>query len=477
MPDFYKSAQSYLKKKINHTQREGISSQQVKSPIPNLGINSIFRQRSFNGRSGFTKYLFEFDIAAHALVVLVILIAGILYVTKPAFLTEIAYLTKNQTKNSVAVMSTEQQMQSAVIKPVYASEKEMNAPKIFSVDPGNVTLVLPGTPKKTVYGFFPYWMLETESQISFDQLTAMAIFGLDVDGEGNIITQGADRSENPGWSMWNDPKLNQVLTRAKKKRLTVELAIKNFNNSNIEKLISSDEAQKRFIANVIYLVQSKSLNGINIDFEYVGNPSNNTREGFTRLIANLRSEMQRQIPGSTLTVDTYATAASVQGLFDIEQLSMHIDSFIIMGYDINTPSGPPGPIAPLEGSLGILGLTQSYLEKAPADKIILAVPYYGYDWLKDGVRENHDMLSYAEIVDQSKDKTIKWDQNAQSPFYTYLDPATQKERIVYFENVRSLGAKYDFVNNKKLRGIGIWALGYDGRNTDLRNLLVEKFAK
>jgi spore germination protein len=167
----------------------------------------------------------------------------------------------------------------------------------------------------------------------------------------------------------------------------------------------------------------------------------------------------------------------MQGLFDIEELSEHVDSIIIMGYDIHTPSGSPGPIAPIEGRLSMLGFLQSYLEKVPAEKIILAVPYYGYDWEQEGVRENHKMLSYAEIIDHSKDKTILWEQNAQSPYYAYIDPETQKERIVHFENVRSLGAKYDLINTKNLKGVGIWALGYDGRNADLKNLLVEKFAR
>ncbi len=151
-----------------------------------------------------------------------------------------------------------------------------------------------------------------------------------------------------------------------------------------------------------------------------------------------------------------------------------------MGYDIHTPKGSPGPVAPLEGAVSILGFMQSYLEKVPSDKLILAVPYYGYDWpLKpDGTAtgEPGRTLPYAEIASMSKGKNIIWDEVAQTPSIRYVDTETSTPRILFFENIRSLGAKYDFINKKNLKGMGIWALGYDGLNNDLRSLIFEKFA-
>src|SRR5262249_5303856 len=35
--------------------------------------------------------------------------------------------------------------------------------------------------------------------------------------------------------------------------------------------------------------------------------------------------------------------------------------------------------------------------------------------------------------------------------------------------------RYDLVNRTELRGAGIWALGYDGTRTELRNALADKF--
>jgi spore germination protein YaaH len=48
-------------------------------------------------------------------------------------------------------------------------------------------------------------------------------------------------------------------------------------------------------------------------------------------------------------------------------------------------------------------------------------------------------------------------------------------RQVYFENERSLRAKYELIKANDLAGVGIWALGYDGGYQELWNLLKEQF--
>lgn len=140
--------------------------------------------------------------------------------------------------------------------------------------------------------------------------------------------------------------------------------------------------------------------------------------------------------------------------------------------------GNPGPIAPMGGAVNIIGLVQGYLEKVQAEKLILAVPYYGYDWPinndSSSATSSAAILSYAELAEASRDHKLIWDETSQTPSYTYTDNGIKRE--VHFENVRSLGIKYDFVNAKSLRGIGIWALGYDGLNSDLQRLIVDKFS-
>lgn len=359
---------------------------------------------------------------------------------------------------------------------VYASTREVNADKVFSIPSKEKTkLVVPGRPKKEVLGFFPYWMLESQDKINVSYLTSVSIFGLTVTGRGEIAKLTGEGLD-PGWEMLKNPRLDEFIQKAKKSKVKVFLTFKSFNNDDIEKLSKNDSYQQAFISNALFLVNSKNLDGINIDFEYTGEPTEAVRTGFTKLIYNLNSELKRQIPKSTLSIDTYLVSGGRLDLFDIQALSANLDYFVIMGYDMHTPNGDSGPVAAMGGETNVVAYVQNYLEKIEPAKIVLAVPYYGYDWPQNKDAEAGEgvkILPYAEIADVSQNLKINWNEESQTPYYSYNENG--QARIVHFDNVRSLGVKYDFINRKELAGVGIWALGYDGYNQDLEKLIIDKF--
>lgn len=358
---------------------------------------------------------------------------------------------------------------------VYANSNPIDPDKIFSIKTTKTApLIVTGKPKKEIMGFLPYWMLSQEDKINLDTLTSVSLFGLEINESGEIASVNSEQTEEG--SIWTNSKTDGFIKRAKAQGLKVYLTLKSFNNTNIENLSKSDTAQKKMIENASYLVNSKNIDGINIDFEYVGNVSKETRDGFTRLITNLNAELKRQNPNTELSIDTYLTSGAEKQLFNLAALAKEVDSFVIMGYDMHTPNGSAGSLSAMGGETNIIGYVQNYLEQVDSSKLILAVPYYGYDWPNDVSSPSADMvkaLPYAEIAEQSKDLKISWDETSQTPYFTYKDG--DQTRTVHFDNVRSLGIKYDFINKKDLKGVGIWTLGYDGQNQDLEKLLIDKF--
>jgi spore germination protein YaaH len=413
--------------------------------------------------------------------IIAVIVFNKFYTINPNY--KIAVVKNNVPIATTTTSNTKPPASISLVPIVYANSNPIDPEKIFSIkSPKSVPLAVTGKPKKEVLGFFPYWMLSKEDKINLSVLTSVSLFGLEVDGSGNIASVNEDQTENG--SMWKNPKLDGFIKRAKNQGLKIYLTLKAFNNSNIESLVKSDVAQKNFVANALYLVNSKELDGINIDFEYIGAASDTVRDGFTRLIVNLNSELKRQIPKSVLTVDTYLVSGSEkQQLFNIPTLAKNINAFVIMGYDMHTPNGGPGPVSAMGGDTNVVGYVQNYLEQIDSSKIILAIPYYGYDWpaSPQGGPENVaspsagtvKILPYAEIAEQSKNIQLSWNETSQTPYFTYKQDG--QNRIVHYDNVRSLGIKYDFINKKNLKGVGIWTLGYDGQNQDLEKLLIDKF--
>lgn len=479
-PEYIEAIKDYLKENPHYSQNLedvrkqshllGATEAEFDEALIQFGKTKKAEEKQFPKQAGSNR-LMKLDFAAH--VTVIILLSAIIgfYVSWP--------LIGGVWENESQPAQIQKQTTHDVIQKAYARSEPLDAKKIFSYPSSNVSLSVTGIPSREVYGFFPYWMLSASDQINLNGLTTIGLFGLETDGNGNIVIAHDDGSPDKGWEMWTDPQLDTLITRAKARRINIELVIKSFNNNSINNLALSESAQTQFIANAIQLMNLKQLNGINLDFEYIGEVDPKVRDGFTRLVTNLRTEMKRNLPNSTLTVDTYALSASEKQLFDIPALTDQIDAFIVMGYDFHTPLGESGPIAPMEGAISIIGSVQSFLEKVPAEKVILAVPYYGYDW---PVPNNYGgigskTVSYAEIANLSKSHSIQWDENSQTPFIEYTDPETSITRQIHYENPRSLGVKYDYVNRKNLRGVGIWALGYDGLNGDLRQVLMEKFSQ
>ena len=370
---------------------------------------------------------------------------------------------------------------------VFINEQGINVEETFEAPANDLKLTVSGQLKKEVLGFLPYWVIDKSSEIDISLLTSVSYFGLEVDGSGNIIkTDASGKAIDPWYHFSSNPKFDEFIKRAKRNKTKIYVTLKCFNQANIIKLVTDSKSSTNFINNALYLMNSKSLDGINVDFEYIGTPDQKVIDGFSVLITNLNRELKREYPSAKLTVDTFIDAASATRIHDIPVLSQNSDGIVIMGYDFHTPnSSSAGPVAPIEGAgLSIKGLMASYLEKSPPEKLILAVPYYGYDWpvvsarnsQVAGSRADVRIYPYAVIAESSRNSQINWDSDSMTPWYMYTDSQSLQARMVHFENPRSLGIKYDFINQKDLAGVGIWALGYDGKRTDLWQLIADKFA-
>lgn len=98
-------------------------------------------------------------------------------------------------------------------------------------------------------------------------------------------------------------------------------------------------------------------------------------------------------------------------------------------------------------------------EIAP-EKISLGIPNYGYDWplpYERGVTKARS-LGYREAVQLAIDHgvPIYFDETAQCPHFRYWQYGVQHE--VWFEDIRSMQAKFMLMKEFGLAGAGYWQL-------------------
>src|SRR5205823_6875622 len=142
--------------------------------------------------------------------------------------------------------------------------------------------------------------------------------------------------------------------------------------------LSSDPgAADRLAIQLTGAIGQMHMDGANLDFEG-GNGAD--RSGFTRFVSRTSQLLHQAQANWQVTADTYATSAlDTTGFFDVPTLAAAVDGLFVMAYGGRHTN--PSPVAPLTG--GSWNDTQAmagYAAVAPPRKVLLGVPFYGYDW-------------------------------------------------------------------------------------------------
>lgn len=340
--------------------------------------------------------------------------------------------------------------------------------------------------EKKVIGFLPFWNLAEEPNFRYQLLSHLAFFGLDIDRDGQVRKLQNDGTEEPGWTAYKSEVFGRASRKARDSGAKVLLVIRAMENETIESILASEINRARVIKQTLEIVELKNLDGVNIDFEYGGSPPRQTAENFTRFVAEMAEAGQVRGEPLEISVDVYAGAAKKIRLWQIEELAPLVDYFVIMAYDFHQArSATAGPVAPLGPSQkydeDVVRSLADFSQIVPLEKLVLGVPYYGYEWATTSDQANAftvgkgALATYRRVrrVLLEEDIPVAWDRDALSPWFAYKKDGAWSQ--IYFENSASLKEKYNLVHAAGLAGIAIWALGYDGPYPELWDLLTESF--
>ncbi len=316
-----------------------------------------------------------------------------------------------------------------------------------------------------VFGFAPYWALPISSGFDVKGLTTLDYFSVDVAGDGAVQESG------PGWVGYQSQALAELVTRAHEAGDRVVLTASCFGQSALDQMASDPSTGPRLATALVALVAAKNLDGVNIDFEGRGSKD---QAGLDTLMAAVSSAMHQANPHWQVTMDTYASSAGdPSGFYDIRGLAPSVDAFFVMAYDMNDRS-TPSPTAPLTGTgFTDLDAVQQYAAAVPPSKVILGVPYYGYDWptagpgLGDPATGPPTPMSYSQIA--ATGGHVYWDPTTQTPWTSYQVGSQWHQ--TFFDNPTSLALKAQLADTYHVAGVGIWAMGMEGSDPAMQAAL------
>lgn len=229
-------------------------------------------------------------------------------------------------------------------------------------------------------------------------------------------------------------------------------------SGQIAHAILTDQAvQDTFLENVEALLRQGGWYGVNVDFEYVYQFD---RESYNQFLRRLTDRMH-WLGYLVVTALAPKLSEGQQGLlYEAHDYAAHgqtADYVVLMTYEWGYTYGPAMAVAPLDKVRQVL----DYATRAiPAGKILMGVPNYGYDWtlpFAQGTAARSLSNIEAAALAGRVGAGIQYDQAAQSPFFRYYD-ADGRQHEVWFEDARSLRAKYGLVNEYGLAGVSFWNL-------------------
>lgn len=232
----------------------------------------------------------------------------------------------------------------------------------------------------------------------------------------------------------------------------------NFNNNYIHILVNNEEVSDRLIQELVFVMSQKGYQGLDIDFEFI---LAEDRIPFANFVRKMRDAMNAN--GYTVSVALAPkTSADQKGLLyegkDYRLLGEAANYVLLMTYEWGYTYGPPMAVAPLPNVRKVLDYA---ITEISPEKISLGIPNYGYNWplpYERGITAATTIGNVEAVeIAIAYNAVIEFDEEVKAPYFRYVDEY-YTEHEVWFEDVRSMLAKFELIKEYGFRGCGYWQL-------------------
>ncbi|HEV7238744.1 MAG TPA: glycoside hydrolase family 18 protein [Thermoanaerobaculia bacterium] len=268
--------------------------------------------------------------------------------------------------------------------------------------------------------------------------------------------------------------------KAKNPRLKILLSVGGWGADHFSDAALTDASRKKFAASAVALLKQHALDGIDLDWEYPGQPGPGIKyraedkRNFTLLLREMREQL-----GNRALLTIASSAGEYFEHTEMDKLHVHLDWINIMTYDFAgswTPTtGHHAALYNENGPSGESFVRQHLAAGIPPSKLVLGVPFYGRGWT--GVHpENHGFAQkwtsaaefpWSELSTQTGFER-HWDPIAKAPFLWNPESRT----FVSYDDPESLRIKAQFVREHGLGGLMYWEHSHDP-NEELLDVLVQ----
>ncbi|MGN7396409.1 glycosyl hydrolase family 18 protein [Peribacillus frigoritolerans] len=260
-----------------------------------------------------------------------------------------------------------------------------------------------------------------------------------------------------------EPLLDDFPAIAKENKNVLMMVITNQENDQFSDelgriILTNTSVQNKFLNNIVTTAKKYGFRDIHFDFEYL-RPAD--REAYNQFLRKARDRFKKEGWFISTALAPKTSAEQKGRWYEAHDYKAHgeiVDFVIIMTYEWGYSGGPPMAVSPI-------GPVRDVLEYAvtdiPSNKILMGQNLYGYDWTLPFVQGSIAKAvspQQAIQIAADNDVSIEYDETAQAPHFNYTD-IEDRQHEVWFEDARSIQAKFDLLKELNLRGMSYWKLG------------------
>jgi hypothetical protein len=329
--------------------------------------------------------------------------------------------------------------------------------------PGGALFRRAHRPPLEVIGYVPYWTMDELTAADFQDVSTLCYYGPVLGPSGSLVTQG------PGWTALSSATFARLVEQAHNAGDRVLLTVSATSPASIAALLSRPQAHGARLADeLIGLLAAYHLDGVSLDIE---GRASAERQAFVSFVASVAAHLRGDDPGAELIVDTYPqSASSTDDFFDVAAIARHVERIFIMGYDMEDPTqaSAGAPLASPTLGLSDTQAVLAYSKLVPAKKVVLGVPFYGYDFTLRPTRHDGQLVedppvavTYASIVRAGR--LALWDPSSLTPYTSFRAKGLLHK--TFYDDPVSIALKTALAKTEGLGGTGAWALGDEGTST------------
>lgn len=254
-----------------------------------------------------------------------------------------------------------------------------------------------------------------------------------------------------------------IIAAARINRVAALMGVSNiegemFNSDLIKTILDSESLQDTLLNNILNTMLTKGYRGVNFDFEYVYPENKEDYNNFLRRAVAKFKPLGYSVSSAVAPKYKEDQPGVLYEGHDYKAHGEIVDFVVVMTYEWGWAGGRAMAIAPLDEVKKVLDYTVTAI---PREKIMMGVPTYGRDWTLPFVEGTFaKTLSPVAAVNLAAQNnvSIQFDEGDASPWFKYRDDQG-KEHEVWFEDARSMQAKYQTAIDYNLRGVSFWVLG------------------